>query len=340
MKYDEKDILKKLFDNNLSDEEYQQLLDSPSVREYMEHQWAKGAQVEGADMSDIDADLLWKKVRERTIDVQTKRICRFPLQRTLVAAVQIAACVMLLVGLKMLFSPSTQSLDNIPQVAQTIFIDEATITSRMKEIRDAVLPDGTAIVLGSGTTVYYREDVTNNTREVFLDGQAFFDVQKDETRPFIVRTSHMNVQAVGTAFEVFAFSDMEDVETVLVEGCVKVTGAKAGEEVSVLMEPDQKLSFNTLQGEMKLSQVDARRYTSWMNSTTLSFDNESLGVIIPRLERWYGCSIECAEDVGEQYKFTFKVRSEPIEKILTHITEVSTLKLITQDDNHFALEME
>ena len=103
------------------------------------------------------------------------------------------------------------------------------------------LSDGTKVWLNAGTTLRYRTSYSKNKRDVFLDGEAYFDVKKDPEHPFIVHVGDIEVKAVGTSFNVKAYKNEKTVETTLVEG--KVLVSKKNITEPIIMLPNQKLTF-------------------------------------------------------------------------------------------------
>lgn len=182
------------------------------------------------------------------------------------------------------------------------------------------LSDGTFVMLNAGSKLIYPQKFTGSERAVTLSGQAFFKVHPDKKHPFIVKTKQMNVTALGTAFEVFSFDGASRVETVLLEGKVKVEPKDERERIQgqYILEPNQKLTYE--KGCINVQGVNAGNYSSWHLTGGLSFRNEKLCMIIPRLEKWYGQQIRCKEKEVEDARFTFAVRDEPLKLILDFIT--------------------
>ena len=83
--------------------------------------------------------------------------------------------------------------------------------------------------------------------------------------------------------------------------------------------------------------MDADKYTAWRKQKMLSFENEKLSMIIPRLEQWYGRKVMCQKDLADKYRFTFKVRDESLEKILMLIQLSSPLKYKEIEDGNYSL---
>lgn len=190
------------------------------------------------------------------------------------------------------------------------------VTAGRQTMDSLRLSDGTCVMLNAGSRLTYPERFDGDRRVVELSGQAFFSVMPDKARPFIVQTAQMDVKALGTSFEVFSFDGDEEVEVILLTGKIKVTPKGDFEKNSkdYTLIPDQRLSLR--RGIVEIDTVDADTYSLWRLKKGLSFKNEKLSMIIPRLEKWYGQKIHCSKDVSDYYRFTFAVRNESLDLIL------------------------
>ena len=215
------------------------------------------------------------------------------------------------------------------------------VSSGIQNMESVSLPDGTKVQMGPGSRLTYPASFSGKTREVTLNGQAFFDVAKNREKPFIVRTEDMSVQALGTAFELFSYEMDNKIETILLNGKIKVgisdKGTKRVKEY--LVSPDEKLVLDRQTGEVMKQAVNADKYTAWRKQKMLSFENEKLTMIIPRLEQWYGRKVMCQKDLAEKYRFTFKVRDESLEKILFMIKASSPLIYTQMESGDYILTL-
>lgn len=201
------------------------------------------------------------------------------------------------------------------------------VSSGIQNMQPVTLPDGTEVQLGPGSRLTYPSQFKGRMREVQLNGQAFFDVQRDPRKPFIVHASDMDVQALGTAFEVFDYEIENRSEAILLSGKVKIGigDRKGGERKEYVLQPNQRLQYDKHSNTMSVQDLDADKYTAWRKQGILSFENEKLSMIIPRLEQWYGRKTVCPQDLAEKYRFTFKVRDESLERILYMMEKSSPL---------------
>lgn len=175
------------------------------------------------------------------------------------------------------------------------------------------LSDGTLVTLNSGTRFKYPiHFIQDNNRTVFLDGEAFFDVTEDATHPFIVRTTNMNIEVLGTRFNVSSYLDDEKDFTVLVDGKVLVSSTTIPENTTVL-EPNQKASFNN--SKLDVIDVHVDKYVAWIQGQ-LIFKEDSFKVIINKLERKFNLKIINNYSDLEEIIITASFRTENIEQIL------------------------
>ena len=162
-----------------------------------------------------------------------------------------------------------------------------------------VLPDGTKIYLNAGTSLRYPNHFCGDSREIFLSGEAYLEVARDEERPFIVRTSEVDIRVLGTVFNINAYPDGDYVRTTLVAGKVE---AQCGEE-RILMEPGMQVAYNKAMRQADYFPVDVHLFTSWKNGY-YDFEEMSLGELMQVLSRWYDVKVEFAEPDLKKLKFS------------------------------------
>jgi len=183
------------------------------------------------------------------------------------------------------------------------------------------LQDGTVVMLNSGSSMTYPSSfVDMNTREVQLKGEAFFEVTKNLEKPFIVKTETMYTQVFGTVFNVSAYAEDGASEVVLVEGSVGVgkPDNTRGEDLQML-RPSQKAIDASDGGEgFVVEDVDVSSYISWTQGI-LSFENESMGQIVKRLQRQYNIKIVNQYKELDERRFTGMFDEESIDHVLRTI---------------------
>lgn len=319
MDVEQKNKIKKLFDGTLKLEERMELNSNKLVDKALRQQWEE-MEAESADSLKEERILngILRKVHgKRTIPLMNS-FYRYGM------AAMIAVCMVLSV---LLFQENSRQ--------EVIYVMNTGYQS-MDSVR---LADGTKVMLSVGSKLTYPKEFSGLTREVELSGQAFFDVAPDKEHRFVVKTQKMDVTALGTSFEVFSYDNDNQVETILLEGKVKVEmtddDSKTGK--AYVLNPNEKLTYNKKEG-VSLTTLDADAYSSWRLGKRMSFKNETLEMILNRLEKWYGEKIECDPLIARYYRFTFAVHSESLELILNYISHSAPLDYRLVGNEHYVIE--
>jgi hypothetical protein len=199
-----------------------------------------------------------------------------------------------------------------------------------------ILADGSNLHINAGTRVIYPKRFEKNRREIFVDGEIFIDVKRDESAPFIVKTAQFDVQVLGTAFDIKAYSDTsEDAEVVLVRGKVNVK-SKLGNELELL--PDNKATVLS-NGLIEKSFINAEEYVLWTKGI-LSLNNDPLNEILAKLERYYGVDINCTDNIST-IKITGKIDLEcGVEAALKRISATGGFSFLKQGDTYVLKPLE
>ena len=195
------------------------------------------------------------------------------------------------------------------------------------------LSDGTGVWLNAGSSIRFPLSFSDTTRQVFLEGEAFFDVSANG-KPFIVSSGEMDIRVLGTSFNVSAYSDESEFKTTLVEGKVSVSYTQAGEKPSIskILSPDQQAVLNFTETEISITEVITSHYTSWMQGK-IEFDNEHLDQVMKSLSRWYDFSYEFENLEAKGYHFTARLdREESISSILKMLEMTTDVKFELRGD--------
>jgi len=322
MSLDKKNMIRKLIREELNEKERIDLLQSHSVTDEMQGQWLTAPDMVRKDK--VDGQHIWKMIQQETWLRLPARKVRFYQIYTW------AATIALLFGL----AGSVVYMQNREKT-----VPMYVISAGIQNMEPVTLPDGTLALLGPGSKLTYPADFTGKRREVALDGQAFFDVNKDASKPFIVKTYSMDVEALGTAFELFAYSIENRSEAVLLNGSIKVNliNPDSNKQTELILKPNEKVEYNIRDKKVTQLTVNADVYTSWRKRGIITFENEKLSMIIPRLEQWYGRKIICEKGIAENYKFTFKVRDESLERILYIMSESSPIRYTKSEEGDYSL---
>ena len=198
------------------------------------------------------------------------------------------------------------------------------------------LSDGTVVHLNAGTSLRYPvQFLKNQSRQVYLTGEAYFEVSKDKAHPFTVNTQEVNVEVLGTKFNVNSYTEDISTDVVLVEGKVSLYKDKKTAENQVYLIPGIKGS--NLRGQQKImtEAVNTDYYTAWVKGS-LVFKNESFTSIIKKLERYYNITfINKNKALGKEI-FNARFDNEPIEVVLKYFSDSYAIDY-TIDDNKITI---
>lgn len=213
-----------------------------------------------------------------------------------------------------------------------------------------ILSDGTKIWLNSETTLKYPSAFNEMKREIFLEGEAFFEVQKKDNKiPFIVKTSEIDIKVLGTSFNVMAYSDEETIETTVVKGsvCIIRKGLESSPDQNIILKPNQKVTLLKKGSQVILSEIETEKptlikstkttqpisptekeqilispkvdielHTAWKDHR-LIFQSETFENIAYKLERWYDVKIHIQNEELKKYRYTGKfVHKETLNQVL------------------------
>jgi ferric-dicitrate binding protein FerR (iron transport regulator) len=198
------------------------------------------------------------------------------------------------------------------------------IIGRGEEYR-ITLADGTKVWLNSESKLKYPIQFAANIREVELEGEGYFEVTKNSKAPFIVKTNQMNVEVLGTAFNISAYTDESRTETTLVEGSVKIA-ARFGSIKSIIIKPDEQAVYDGSFNELEVKKVDARSYGRWREGV-FSFNEDNLEEIMRKLSRWYDIRVFFADNEARNYQFSGKLpRFESCNELLEMIEKTTNVQ--------------
>ena len=150
-----------------------------------------------------------------------------------------------------------------------------------------VLPDGTRVWLNAASSIRYPNLFVGDRRQVEVAGEAYFEVAKDDNRPFVVKAAGIDIQVLGTAFNLMAYPDEDAVKTTLVSGAVKVQKGNIGQ----LLRPNQQASLPVGSNNFVLSEPKMREVLGWKEGH-FRFEGVKITTIMRQIARWYDVEIE------------------------------------------------
>lgn len=193
-----------------------------------------------------------------------------------------------------------------------------------------LLSDGTKLWVNAGTHVVFPVSFEKNKREIYVNGEVFLDVVRNETCPFIVKTDRMKVEVLGTSFNVKSYGNQGADDVVLVTGSVHVK-TESGQKAE--LSPNQRFSCTTT-GITDIQTVDVYDYISWKDGL-LQYKKESLSSILQRLSDYYGKSISWDQELVELTCSGKLDLKEDMENVLNGLTKMISVKYVKQGESYY-----
>jgi transmembrane sensor len=176
-----------------------------------------------------------------------------------------------------------------------------------------ILPDGTKVWLNAASSLTYPTAFTGGDRAVQLKGEAYFEVADNKNKPFKVMVASMQVNVLGTHFNVMAYEDESAIRTTLLEGAVTVTNG----EGSHLLKPGQEGRFDRSSDAFRLLDVNAQEAVAWKNGV-FQFGGASIETVMREIVRWYDVDVEYQGRTNEHFRGTISrsVNASEVFKML------------------------
>ncbi len=220
----------------------------------------------------------------------------------------------------------------------TLYFNNSTLEATMNTLyvpagqrAQITLQDGTEVWLNAQSILKYPSHFPKRSREVEITGEAFFNVKKDERRPFIVSTQHIDMLVLGTQFNVYSYPDAGYIQTDLVAGSVKVYNA-TDEKNGIILKPNEQI---TIQGnKMTVGNIINLEHLLWKEGI-YCFHNERLIDIIKKLQLYYDVKIVVEDPDIFNVRYTGKFRQrDGIDEILRIIQKIRPFKIEKDRDNN------
>ncbi len=188
-----------------------------------------------------------------------------------------------------------------------------------------LLSDGTVVYLNAMSSLHYPVRFTGDIREVELSGEAYFEVKKDLSRPFVVRTQGMRVQVLGTQFNISAYPEDAAVKTTLVEGSVQVVPEQGNR--AIVLKPSWQAVFCKTSGALEAREVNVAEYIAWKNGK-FDFRDWRLEDVMNYLSRWYDIEVFYQEEDLKDLRFGCYIdRYSEIGPILELLEKTGKIKV-------------
>lgn len=184
------------------------------------------------------------------------------------------------------------------------------------------LYDGTKVWLNSGTKFKYPVVFSRNTREVSIEGEAYFNVAKDAEHPFIVNAGQLMIQVLGTSFNVYAYPDDNEFSATLDEGSVNAVNVANGKSLNI--SPGEQVVLNRQSNGLNLLRVKTKLYTSWKENM-LKFEDAPFDEVIKKMERWYDVKISVDRAINTRERYTMTIKTESLREMLQLVSKTTKI---------------
>ncbi len=189
----------------------------------------------------------------------------------------------------------------------------------------SVLPDGSLVKMNAGTKIVIPEFFTHDKREVSLIGEAYFEVVKDVSRPFIIHVDGFTVEVLGTSFNIKAYEDNGYRGVAVKSGKVAVTDLKKNQVVNLAKN---EMIFFDEEGVMeKLPVLDEDLFFGWTDQRMVFKDN-SLDDVLHAISNWYGVDIEISKEISSDKPYTANYKNPVMEEVMQSLSHVYNFKYL------------
>ena len=266
------------------------------------------------DVSGLDMDAEWRKLESRMQEEMTVYRLRRRTPVFVLSRIAAAAVVVLALTLGGIFISRNTGY-------QTVLTDANT--------EELVLPDGSLVTLNAHSSLRYLKRFEKDRRALSLEGEAYFEVERDEARPFIIAVDGIQVKVLGTSFNVSAYRGKEDIEVIVSKGQVALT--KPGDiPESVILKPGNKGIYNRSDHSLAISRDIDRNYLAW-KTRSFVFEDQTLMEVVQILNNVYGSAIVIGTDSLAEARITTSFNNQTLEAILNVLS--ATLDLEVKDED-------
>lgn len=318
------ELLQKFYRGECSEEEVREVLDwfsskanKEALTEQLKASWNEFEDPQEREFPGYNPALVLESIHDRIQEEENEETGERPviaINRNNYFGLKVASIVALIICASFLWL-FFQNADNPGQPESRVALLVKEIPYGEKSM--VILEDGSEITLNAGSKLIYPEHFPGDKRQVRLEGEAFFEIARDENRPFTVITGEVLTTVLGTSFNINAAE--EDIEVAVASGKVKISH----KESSCFLLPGKAVRFKA--GDQSLSSVfdfDERRVFSWKEGV-LYFSEASYEEVEKKLSKWYGVTIESSgkgnQDWNQEWQYTGSFEGQSLENVLLSI---------------------
>lgn len=204
-----------------------------------------------------------------------------------IALTSVAATLLVVIGgMSIMRSESP----NVINLAESIAEQRVEVYSPAGMISKLTLPDGSKVILNNNSTLSYPVKFSGNERKIELDGEAFFEIEKDSLKPFLINTEGMDVRVLGTSFNLKAYEADNETILSLKDGIVQAETTRKGEKEQIKLVPGEQLVVDRLAETLERKKVNINWYTAWVDGKMV-YRDETLSRILKDIEQRFDIDI-------------------------------------------------
>ncbi len=178
-----------------------------------------------------------------------------------------------------------------------------------------ILPDGSKVWLNAESTIKFQVPFQENSRNIDIVGEAFFDVARNLEQPFIVQSGSVMVKVLGTRFNYKAFAEDKNIEVVLEEGKIALNLQNDSENKETILRPGDHAVIEKESNKTIVKNENINKYIAW-HTGKLVFDNSPMSEVARLLERWYGVEVQVQDSEIMNYRFTTTFENESLFQVI------------------------
>ncbi|MDR1505400.1 MAG: FecR family protein [Prevotella sp.] len=208
--------------------------------------------------------------------------------------------------------------------------DSRIVFSSPNDISNIILPDSSVVILNKGSILSYTTDYNHKIRNVYLEGEAFFDVRKDVKKAFIVSTDKIDIKVLGTTFNVSAYPENKEIVTSLISGSVQLMNKE--KNIICRLQPSQSATYDKKTFGVELDFSDSEYAVGWMTGK-LVFKKKSFQSICEALEKKFNYTIVIKNKNINEKRFTGKFSDDETLPEILSIIQINVPFKYKMDDN-------
>jgi transmembrane sensor len=202
------------------------------------------------------------------------------------------------------------------------------------------LPDSTEVWLNAASTIRFPSHFNEKMRLVELDGEAYFNVYQNKRKPFVVKNGSFEVQALGTRFNICAYSEDKKFTAALEEGKIQVSGKTTNQ--SLILDPGELVRYAVEENQFTRSRVDIQDIIAWKDGR-LIFNQTPFSDVALALGRWFNADIHLSDQSIANYRYTATFTNESLKQVMESLKLTAPINYSSEDriaikDNHFTKE--